>query len=478
MQSLSWGLEMIFKRYFILILTLLFLTNSQALAKSVASSMEDFWQDAGGSYGNGTNAQSYQIQGAGYYTGGGFRGRTKVIDVHPLTITPPGIRAGCGGIDIYTGSFSYANTDQYLALLKAIPANALAFAFNLALETMSPAIKGTMDQIQSVLDKINNMNINSCDMGKALVGGLAASVGKQEEYCKTTANSQGWATDYARAKNECGTGGKSAGYLKQANNVHGDQRAVDLNIAWEVLKKSQVVNGGSGDNLAEFIQALTGTIIIKAPANDNSGAQTIYKPNILVNEDTIKALLEGGQVQIFSCDEKDKCLNPTNQSITISADKAFQKRISDILNEISTKIINKQAFDAKHKDLINNTSIPIYKAMLVRQTYFKSSGASSANLEVYSSIIAIDMLYSYLDQILKQVEEQSKQVQNFDQSNVDKFEKAVEKIRIELSKYKLEQKESFNEALKMMEETAKIEKILSSGLSSKMKTNLLWSSKF
>ncbi len=469
---------MIFRKYFTLFFLLILLTNNEVLAKSVASSMEDFWEGTGGSYSNGTDAQSYQIQGAGYYTGGSFRGRTNVVNVHPISITPPGVRAGCGGIDIYTGAFSYANTDQYLALLKAIPSNALGFAFNLALETMSPAIKGTVDQIQSVLDKVNNMNINSCDMGKALVGGLVASVGKQEEYCKTTANSQGWATDYARAKNECGTGGKSAQYLKQGNNVHLDQRAVDLNIAWEVLKKSQVVNADSNSELAEFIQALTGTVIIKAPTNDNAGPEIIYKPNILVNEDTIKAILDGGQITIFSCDEKDKCLSPINKTITLPADKAFRKRIADILNEIATKISNKQAFESKHKDLINNTSIPVYKAMLVRQTYFKSSAASSVNIDLYSSLVAVDLLCNYLDQILKQVEEQSKQVQNFDQTNVEKFEKAVGKIRLELSKYKIDQKDNFEQTSKLIQETMRIESILSSQMSGKMKTNLLWSSKF
>jgi conjugative transfer pilus assembly protein TraH len=114
----------------------------------------------------------------------GIRGRANVIDVNPVTITPPGIRAGCGGIDIYTGSFSYANTDQYLALLKAIPANALGFAFQLALATVSPQISSKIDQIQSVLEKINATNLNSCDMAKGLVGGASAAIGKNEAYCK------------------------------------------------------------------------------------------------------------------------------------------------------------------------------------------------------------------------------------------------------------------------------------------------------
>jgi len=470
---------MIFRQYFTLILmSAVILKNTPAQAKSVASSMEDFWEDSGGSYSNGTDAQSYQIQGAGYYTGGGFRGRAKVIDVHPLTITPPGIRAGCGGIDIYTGSFSYANTDQYLALLKAIPANALGFAFNLALETLSPAIKGTMDQIQSVLDKINAANLNSCDMAKGLVGGAAAAIGKQEAYCKTTANSQGWATDYSRSVNDCGTGGKSSQYIKQANAVHGDLRAVDLNIAWEVLKKSQIVAADDNAEFAEFIQSLTGTIIIKAPVNDSSGPETIYKSNISAQEDTIKAMLDGGQVQILACDENDKCLNPVEQTITLTADKAFRQRIVDILNDISEQIANKQAIDTAGKDLINNTSIPIYKAMLVRQTYTKSAVANSDNVDLYASLVAINLLYNYLDQIFKEVQEQTKQLQNFDQSNLDKFEVAVGKAREEIGKYKIEQKESYDATLKLMQDTMKIESYLASELSAKMKTNLLWSSKF
>lgn len=171
---------------------------TEIYAKSVASSMEDFWQDMGGSYSNSTDAGGYQLQGAGYYTGGSFVARSKVVNVNPVSITPPGIRAGCGGIDIYTGAFSHINTDQFIALMKAIPSNALGFAFQLALETLSPAIKGTVDQLQAIIDKINNANLNSCDLAQGLVGGGMALAGKTEAYCKTTANSQGWATSTLR----------------------------------------------------------------------------------------------------------------------------------------------------------------------------------------------------------------------------------------------------------------------------------------
>jgi conjugative transfer pilus assembly protein TraH len=464
---------------FITVLTVQVISpNNLSYAKSVGDSMGDFWNDIGGSYSNSTDAGAYQLQGAGYYTGGNFVARTKVVSVNPITITPPGIRAGCGGIDVYTGAFSHINTDQFVALLKAIPSNAMGFAFQLALETMSPSIKGTMDQLQSIIDRINTANLNSCDLAQGLVGGGLALAGKTEAYCKTTANSQGWATDYARASAECKTGGKSVQHIKSANYIHGDQRPVDINIAWEVLKKSPILSD-SNDEMAQFVQALTGTIIIKTPANESAGPQTSYKPNIVVKNETIKAILEGGAITVLACDERDKCLNPTEKTITIPADRGFKKRISTVMSEMTSRIATGEKFDSKHIDLVTKTSVPIHKAMIVRQAYFGSSSAASGlNPEYYSSLVAIDMLYNYLDEILKSVQEQAKQVKNFDQDNIEKFQKGVEAARKELAEYRIDSKDSFEQGLKIVQETQKIQSMLAARMGNKMKQNLLWASKF
>ena len=332
--------------------------------------------------------------------------------------------------------------------------------------------------MQSIIDRINNVNLNSCDLAQGLVGGGLAMAGKTEAYCKTTANSQGWATDYARASAECKTGGKSTDHIKSANDVHGDQRPVDINIAWEVLKKSPLLKDNNNE-MAEFVQALTGTIIIKTPQNENSGPETSYKSNIIVKNETIKAILEGGPINILSCDDKDKCLNPSEKNITIAEDKGFKKKISKIMSEMVIKIASGEKFESKHIDLVSKTSVPIHKAMIVRQAYFGStSAASGINPEYYSSLVAIDMLYNYLDEILKSVQEQAKQVKNFDQENIDKFQKGVENARKELAEYRIDSKDSFERGLKIIEETQKIQSMLAARMSNKMKMNLLWASKF
>jgi conjugative transfer pilus assembly protein TraH len=157
--NLSFKIHKTLKIFIYVISFLYFIKVENSYAKSVGESMGDFWNDIGGSFSNSSEAGGYQLQGAGYYTGGSFTARSKVVSVNPVNITPPGIRAGCGGIDIYTGSFSHINTDQFIALLKAIPSNAIGFAFQLALETMSPSIKGTLDQLQSIIDRINNITL-------------------------------------------------------------------------------------------------------------------------------------------------------------------------------------------------------------------------------------------------------------------------------------------------------------------------------
>lgn len=469
---------MIFKRK-LFFTTIFVLLSTNSYSGGVMESMGDFWESVGGSSSNATEAQGYQLQGAGYYTGGNFAARSKVVNVRPLTIVPPGIRAGCGGIDIYTGAFSHINTDQFVAMLKAIPSNALGFTFQLALETMSPAIKGTLDKLQSISDQINSVNINSCDAGRALVGlgSLAAGSAISQQYCTTTANAQGWATDYARAAADCGNGGKSASNIKAANNVHGDKRLVDINVAWEVLKKSNLATSQNKE-FAQFIQSLTGTFIIKSPENENDGSITKYIPSSTIEHNTIKNLIDGGKVSILKCNDQDKCLNPTKQEITIDYERAFKGRITKLLNEIITRLSTGEDLSEEHKSLVTKTSLPILKYLIVKQAYFKSKSASSSiNSEYLATIISLDLIHNYLNDVLLEVSEQAKQVKSYSQDDINKFQNSVEQIRLEVNRYSVNEKEGFDRTMKIIQTLQKLEESLAARTSSDMKSTITFGSK-
>ena len=99
--------------------------------------MQDWFNDIG-AYGNVTGANAYRGQTMNFYTGGSLYMRTPVRNYPLASITPPSFRAGCGGIDLYAGSFSFINKDQFVALLRNIGNNAIGAAFNMALCSMSP----------------------------------------------------------------------------------------------------------------------------------------------------------------------------------------------------------------------------------------------------------------------------------------------------------------------------------------------------
>ena len=68
----------------------------------VAGQMNSFFQDAGGAA-NVTGPSAYQGQSAGYYSMGNVWTRFPQKSVQPLNLQMPSVRAGCGGIDIFTG---------------------------------------------------------------------------------------------------------------------------------------------------------------------------------------------------------------------------------------------------------------------------------------------------------------------------------------------------------------------------------------
>jgi len=80
-----------------------FVSLSHSLASdnnNVSDSMNSFWH----SLGSNTNyTRAYKTQTAHYYTGPNLYARSKIVDVNPVTIQLPRFRAGCGGIDMFTG---------------------------------------------------------------------------------------------------------------------------------------------------------------------------------------------------------------------------------------------------------------------------------------------------------------------------------------------------------------------------------------
>ena len=125
-----------------------------------------------GALGNVTSPGAFRGQAMNLYTGGSLMMRAPGRNYPLVNAQLPSLRAGCGGIDLFGGAFSFINKQQFVALLQNIGSNAIGYAFKLALQSISPDIDKLLTELQDQINKINAMNINSCEAAQSLVNGI------------------------------------------------------------------------------------------------------------------------------------------------------------------------------------------------------------------------------------------------------------------------------------------------------------------
>lgn len=268
------------RRLTALLLAISFSLSAQA---NVQTSMQGWFNDIG-AYGNVTGLSAYQGQTMNLYTGGNLYMRTPVKNYQLATVSPPGFRAGCGGIDLFAGSFSFINKEQLTALLRNIANNAIGYAFMMAVKSISPDLADLMQYLQDQISKINNLNINSCQAAEGMVAAIGSTLTDktQEKEGKVAGASLNLFSDVF----ESWDAWKDRAKAKQTRDaaISADARNKDTfdpgNVVWRALLR---VNGVDNET-RQLMMSMTGTIIIVPPGENESGASTdqkakwIYKP--------------------------------------------------------------------------------------------------------------------------------------------------------------------------------------------------------
>lgn len=98
--------------------------------------------------------------------GGGLQMRAPTVNIQPLTITAPSVKAGCGGIDATFGALSYLNVDQIVQLLEGMMAAAPGVMFDMALNAICPSCSKTLSKLAEMANQVNGMNLDSCSLTK------------------------------------------------------------------------------------------------------------------------------------------------------------------------------------------------------------------------------------------------------------------------------------------------------------------------
>ena len=403
-----------------------------------------------GSMVNVTNPTAYQGQRMGAFSGGSLYVRNKIVNTNIIGFVPPHISAGCGGIDMFGGSFSFINASQFQNLLRSIASNAGGYFFQLALQAMCPTCMEEMSKLQKAVQSLNQLAGNSCMLGKALVDSAATSIipgdvdqdsilGQMRKNAAADAASSTAAFQDSFDSLFPSDGKNTESKVANADPTFLKNKQYIGNIAWQLIQNSNVGSWFSfGDqDMKETIISMTGTIVIHDATSsitspggttDKSVSSDTYPP-ILTPEELVSGTKDG-TVKIYRCDTVTDCMKPAQTNVTGFVD--FTKRVTDILNGngVSPGIVFKFAhpssgatLTASEQSFIETAPAPI--AAMIRNLAQKGESTAKQFVETLAPWIAREMAYRFTADLIFAMRTAAEQAKPEQKAQVSAFKKML-----------------------------------------------------
>lgn len=311
-------------------------------------------------------------QARGYLSGGSYSARWPVSQNNNLmSVQPPKLSAGCGGIDFYAGSLSFLKPDMIVKKLQNVLQNSAGLAFQLALDTFSPKIASYTGMMEDVSNKLNQLSMDDCTAAKGLVTGVRSfsedvaegvrmgeisagieqglsdsysDVRKSVPAVATLADMNNW-TNMQKGK-PAGTVAAHSGCPASIQELFpADSSKYPVSIL-EIVGNQMSLPAGH----INLLRGMAGDIIVRNVVADG-GAPVIYKPPCTVNKKfTLDDIISGN---IETMDKAGVCDGVTESSDTM------KKYASDKMQLIMSNLVSRTALSAGDVAFISSMPTPI-----------------------------------------------------------------------------------------------------------------------
>jgi conjugative transfer pilus assembly protein TraH len=355
-----------------------------------------------GAIGNYTAPGAFRGQTFNTYTGGSLfmRAPNKVYQLAAIQF--PSAKAGCGGIDVFGGSFSHISAAEFKNMLRNITAALPGIAFQLALESVSPLLGGLTKWAKGLETWINNARINSCETAKAIVSTAAEAAGySSQEACADLAIETGLESDRDAARRRCATDRTSILATARSSgdaNVRNKAPFVG-NLTWKALQRT----GASLDDAErELIMSIVCTVIFHA--EEDARDPEPIAPTITSISQLLYGQAPGAGTDVtqhmLRCNDYVNCdvvtLNPAYTHTPFTA------RVETMMRSIADKIATRAAIPNNSAEVgfVNQTTEPVYKMLSIGAT-IPGSGLSDSLIGQYRDVIAADYAYVFLERNLR-----------------------------------------------------------------------------
>lgn len=417
---------------------------------------------------NVTAPGAYNSQTRGFVTGGRVTAKAPTMTIAPFTFKGPDFKAGCGGIDIFGGSFSFINADQFTAFLTAIGQNALGYAFSMGIEAVCPTCNATLKDLRDKMDKLNAFMLDSCSAAKGLVN-IAVDTAMEGDLqdCKSD-NVTTSSSDYDPSNGYLGcVAGKSP-----AEVLSGNRAADPMDGAGKYDATTNQAFQGSDltENQRQYAMSITGTWATDdVAAGETDAAKMVsnckyYPPTINVAD-----LVTGGTITLLKCGsgslaDGNACQSITTETVTIDG---YAEIAKFQMGEILTSIKSNTALTDDQKKYINSVSVVPVLSLLKSLAQSKSDDLAEAVTDSSSEMVGLMVASRYIDEYLDKLESGTYKMNTCatERQNITATIKAVREKKIEAVK---EYSKVFEASLMYIDFVVDLDKIIAQTASSKV----------
>lgn len=372
------------------------LTNLLLLAVSVLSPLHSFaagnWADKWFDNAVYDSPSSFDSQKRGYYTMGGFTARTTTSTDYPITISPPRLSVGCGGIDGFLGGFSFLDPDFLVEKAQRAMQAAPYVAFDMALKTMCKECADTLGKIEQITNFLNGIQLNECAMAKPIATAMverdpSALSGLWTEITGTKnleeATDRMWSDTTSKIK---AADDKPIADLKSMiSGCPADFR--DLMQHGSIVERA-AKKVGMGD-YADTIRGYMGDVWIESKTNDKIPVA--------------KSITSCPQNKKFSLDDMlngRSYVKTIDQQCVPSGSRPVRTVVYQKMESIVSRIKNNQPLTSENQAFINQTNIPVYKILQMAVV----TGQDTVTLNVLSELVGLYYTYFIFTDLYRNTE--------------------------------------------------------------------------
>lgn len=417
---------------------------------SHAGFMDDFYNSAGAAA-NVTPGQTVQSQAGTYITGGSAVWRVPQKTFTPFQFQAPSIKAGCGGIDFFAGSFGFANSAEFVTYLRNIGQNAVGLFFQLALKSMSPQLADTIKEISDDIQRMNSYLGSSCQAAKALVNatGWPEKVAQQASQEKVANGGAGGIYDsYTQMKTSIGNSlGVTLPTAQQKNSGGAPVGSYEVNTAWLAVN-SGAFAGMTQDEMS-VAMTLTGTRIYRKKQGSDEIPDPLVVPRGLTVPDFAGRWNDAPTtLTVYRCpnDITSKCISDTDFSRTgtISNYQSLASKAYASLMIVRDAIINRTdiasvAGGPEAMQILGATRLPVFKILESTSTP-GMIGISNMLIQKYSDLMGHEMASNYVGGITVEMEKSivtiKQSTSTMSAGDIDDLLKSLRVLQEEAAAYK------------------------------------------